>query len=249
MKLQIASDLHLHGCTDTEERYGPLRYSDSDVLILAGDIDRVNKVSDRFADWPCQVLYVRGNHDSYFTAYEKAISVAARKSTGGNFAFLERAIVSFPHVRVLGCCLWSDFGLFGRVDDALLLTSYFSADYRCVRRSDGALLRPEDVRREHLLSVQWLSRVLAMPFSGKTVVVTHHAPSPRSLDPRYGRSSTDAGFASDLTPLMRAVTLWVHGHTHFSCDYKVKTCRIVCNPAGKRSHPNPDFNPSLVLDV
>ncbi|WP_408191047.1 metallophosphoesterase [Paraburkholderia strydomiana] len=249
MKLQIASDLHLHGCTDIEERYGPLRYSDSDVLILAGDIDRVNKVSDRFADWPCQVLYVRGNHDSYFTAYEKAISVAARNSTGRNFVFLERSIVSFPHVRVLGCCLWSDFGLFGRVDDALLLASYFSADYRCLRRSDGALLLPEDVRREHLLSVQWLSRVLATPFSGKTVVVTHHAPHLRSLDPRHGRSRTDAGFASDLTPLMRAVTLWVHGHTHFSCDYKVETCRIVCNPAGNRPHPNPHFNPSLVLDV
>lgn len=249
MKLQIASDLHLHGCTDEEERYGPLRYSDSDVLILAGDIDRVNEVSDRFADWPCQVLYVRGNHDSYFTAYEWAIHVAARKNIDEKFEFLERAVTLFPDVRILGCCLWTDFELFGHLDDALLLASYFSADYRCLRRSDGALLRPEDVRREHLLSVQWLSTTLAAPFAGKTVVVTHHAPHLRSLDPRYGRNRTDAGFASDLAPLMKAVTLWVHGHTHFSCDYKVGCCRVVCNPAGNRAHPNPDFNPSLVVEV
>jgi hypothetical protein len=35
---------------------------------------------------------------------------------------------------------------------------------------------PEDAIRLHAASREWLSAMLAEPFDGKTVVVTHHAP-------------------------------------------------------------------------
>jgi predicted phosphodiesterase len=249
MRLQIASDLHLEHQNCYATRHGPLCYAPSDVLVLAGDIDRIDKVCDRFADWPCPVLYVRGNHDSFFTSYEHGISHAVELSKDGRFKLLERNVVAFNGVRVLGCCLWTDFALLGRIEDALLLAKYSSADYRCLRRADGALLSPEDIQFEHRLTAAWLERELQVPFGGITVVVTHHAPHIRSLDARYGRNRFDASFASDLSVLTKKVNLWIHGHVHNSCDYRLNRCRVVCNPAGHPTRPNPHFNPRLVVDI
>lgn len=249
MRLQIASDLHLERCGLEVNRYGPLCYAPSDVLVLAGDIDRVDKVRERFADWPCPVLYVRGNHDSFFTSYEQGISRAVLQSRDAQFRLLERQVATFDKVRVLGCCLWTDFALLGRVDDALVLAKYAGADYRCLRRADGTLLNPEDIQLEHRLTVEWLERQLNAPHAGATIVVTHHAPHIRSLDLRYGRNRFDAAFASDLSALTKRVNLWIHGHVHNSCDYKLNRCRVVCNPAGRAERPNPHFEPRLVIDT
>lgn len=249
MRVQIASDLHLE-CRDyTTARHGPLRYASADALILAGDIDRIDRVRERFSDWPCPVLYVRGNHDSFFTSYESGIGRLAMQSDGKRFRLLEREVVTYIDTRVLGCCLWTDFALLGRPEDALLLAKYAGADYRYLRRADGTLLNPEDTQFEHRLTVEWLLRQLELSYQGRTVVVTHHAPHIRSLDPRFGRSRFDAAFASDLSFLTKRVNLWIHGHTHNSCDYKINQCRVVCNPAGHPEKPNPRFNPALIIDI
>ena len=47
--------------------------------------------------------------------------------------------------------------------------------------------------------------------------------------------------------------LWVHGHTHQSFDYRVRSCRIVCNPRGYVSWSgrteNQTFDPGLTLQL
>ncbi|SPB17803.1 phosphoesterase [Caballeronia novacaledonica] len=249
MRLQIASDLHLEITKPDGEKYGPLRHAASDVLILAGDIDRIDRVHERFLNWPTPVLYVRGNHDSFFTAYEAEIGRLANATTNSRFTFLERSVWARDGVRVIGCCLWTDFALLGRPDDAMLLAQLGGADYRCLRRTDGRRLIPEDTCFEHNLTVKWLTRELTKPFDGKTVVVTHHAPHVRSLDRRFGRQRFDSAFASDLSGLAKFAHLWIHGHVHHSCDYKVKRCRVVCNPAGTPQRRNPEFLPTLVVEI
>ncbi len=47
----------------------------------------------------------------------------------------------------------------------------------------------------------------------------------------------------------RACELWVHGHTHYSFDYMVGNCRVICNPRGYSNIDNPDFNPNLVVEI
>ncbi|CAG9236630.1 Metallophosphoesterase [Paraburkholderia caribensis] len=249
MRLQIASDLHLELARADPSRYGPLLHAPSDALILAGDIDRIDRVRERFSTWPTPVLYVRGNHDSFFTAYEVEIGKLAVATRNGSFTLLEREIWTRDDIRIIGCCLWTDFALLGRQEDAMLLAKYAGADYRCMWRSDGHLLTPEYTRFEHKLTVEWLTLQLTKPFDGKTVVVTHHAPHFRSLDGRFGRQLIDSAFASDLSALTKYVHLWIHGHVHHSCDYRVKECRVVCNPAGTPYRPNPNFYPTLVVDI
>ena len=50
----------------------------------------------------------------------------------------------------------------------------------------------------------WLRGALAAPFDGRTVVVTHFAPSLQSADPRYGLTPGTAGFCNALDGLVPA---------------------------------------------
>lgn len=57
----------------------------------------------------------------------------------------------------------------------------------------------------------------------KTVVVTHHLPHCRSIPARFKGDLLSAAYASDLSEVieMGRPVLWIHGHTHDSCDYTV----------------------------
>ena len=54
-------------------------------------------------------------------------------------------------------------------------------------------------RRNH----EWIDLTSDGIFDGKTVVVTHHAPSSRLVHPRYARDQLTPAFASSLEMLMR----------------------------------------------
>ena len=64
----------------------------------------------------------------------------------------------------------------------------------------------------------WLEDQLQEPYDDKTVVITHHAPHPLSIHPRYVGDQLTGAFVSDLTPLLFQPDLWVHGHVHDSFD-------------------------------
>jgi hypothetical protein len=85
-------------------------------------------------------------------------------------------------------------------------------------------------------------------------VVTHHAPSPASIHPRFAASPLNACFVSNAEHLLDGdrVRLWIHGHTHDSFDYVVNGTRVVCNPRGYAKNgvnENPRFDAEFVVDV
>ncbi len=106
----------------------------------------------------------------------------------------------------------------------------------------------------------YIEKTLAeRPAGQAAVVITHHAPSPRSLLRYPALTELDHCYTSDLERLCvgdAAPSLWLHGHIHSNCDYVVgDTTRVVCNPRGypDRRHAsgreNPDFDPCLVVEV
>ncbi|MGE5103517.1 MAG: metallophosphoesterase, partial [Betaproteobacteria bacterium] len=100
----------------------------------------------------------------------------------------------------------------------------------------------------------WLAARLSEPSRLPTVVITHHAPSRRSIHARFADSLLNACFVSDLERLMDRdrAALWIHGHTHDSFDYTVNGTRVVCNPRGYAKdgvNENALFDPNLVIDV
>ena len=89
---------------------------------------------------------------------------------------------------------------------------------------------------------------------GPTVVITHHAPSARSIHPRFHGSMLNASFVSNADHLAGGdrVQLWVHGHTHDSFDYHLNGTRVVCNPRGYSKGgviENSHFDPHFIVEL
>lgn len=130
--------------------------------------------------------------------------------------------------------------------------SDFLRDHAVIRTS-GRKFTPDDARRIHRVSRDWLARQCAVPFDGKTVVVTHHGPHWNSVVSRYQKDLVSAGFASHLEPLLANVDYWIHGHIHDSVDYQVGRTRVVANPRGylqtAGGYENRIFKQSFTLNV
>jgi len=58
--------------------------------------------------------------------------------------------------------------------------------------------------------------------AGKTVVITHHLPSHRSVALQYKEDLLSAIYASNLPrETLLGASLWIHGHAHASFDYRL----------------------------
>lgn len=171
-------------------------------------------------------------------------------------------------VRFLGSTLWTDYGLYAHGERDLVLEAMRTAEARLSDHNNiwmvppgpeiiSRTFSPRDALEMHKASVKFLDAAMAEPFDGPTVVVTHHAPHPMSVSPRFAGDAMTPAFVSDLSSLIDRgqPRLWVHGHTHASFDYAIKhmdslwDTRVICNPRGYGDGENPAFDWGLVIDV
>jgi hypothetical protein len=198
---------------------------------------------------------VAGNHEFYGARLQDVSSALREAGTRFGVSVLDGETVVIEGVRFLGVTLWTDFALHGKepkqIARAMADAKYGMTDFRVIRFRDEGLFRPEHARELHLSQVTWLRTALAEQFHGTTVVVSHFLPHRRSIHPKYEGDALNPCFASDLADIVRApVALWVHGHTHESCDYVVNGTRVVCNPPGYLPRePNRRFQPEFVVGV
>jgi hypothetical protein len=122
-------------------------------------------------------------------------------------------------------------------------------DLRIRRRGDR--LTPRRVLEMHQASRAYLENQLTITGDwDRTVVVTHHAPTAKSL--MYGEpgNRTDAAYASHLDDLVAKADLWIHGHCHLAKTVNTEGCRVVQNARGYSGNGVVEgFNPKLVVDV
>lgn len=260
MRIRVLSDLYLrhHPPPDGNGPSGP----SADVVVLAGDIHRgtegLQRARRAFPEVP--VVYVAGNHeDTTRPALNSAgspLCEAGRRDlrSGGTYV-LEQASVTIGDVRFLGCTLWTGFELFEtRRAQTMRACRSTVDDYERIHLLRARRpLQPRDTDRDHRAAVQWLSERFdeqSGPGIRTTVVVTHHPPSVRSVDPHYADSLTSAAFVARRDQIVRrsGAALWVHGHVHSSFDYRLGETRVVANPRGHDGE-NPCFRPGLVVEV
>lgn len=248
MRVHILSDLHLET--------GPIRLPsvDADITVLAGDIDTgcrgIEWAARTFPNRP--VLYVIGNHEYYGETVSTLRRNLQQAAAGTNVHVLECETVELGRVRFLGCTLWTDFQLFGDVAGSTEATLQQLADFREIRVNELAeTLQPTTMMRWHAQSLRWLKANIPASRERTTVVVTHHAPSLRSIAAPFKKNLASAGFASRLEPLIEQsdIALWIHGHTHTTSDYSLGRTRLICNPRGPATKPVAGFRPDLVLEV
>ena len=253
MKLNVLSDLHLsRGAL-------PIPANDADAVVLAGDIARPREAVSWASRFAKPVLYVPGNHEFYGGSIPGTVAVLKRLCVGTSIRVLDNDEAVIDGVRFLGTTLWTDFMLFGdgrKRTAAMQEAQRLLRDFSRIRDSEAsqAPFTPAACAALFTRHAAWLERKLAERHGGPTVVITHHAPSPRSIHPRFADSLLNACFASDAERLMhgaRAV-LWIHGHTHDSFDYVVNGTRVLCNPRGYAKdglNENASFDANLVAEV
>ncbi len=144
--------------------------------------------------------------------------------------FLENDSLVFQDVRFLGCTLWAD--LFAEGDKKAAALGKALNDFRRIQFDD----KPFDAKkfsRLHKGSKIWLEQELAQPFFGKTVVITHHAPSQWSWN-ESPHELKKLAYCNDLKSLLHEyeIAAWFHGHVHSPADYRIAGARILCNPRG-----------------
>lgn len=247
MRLRILSDLHQDHFPGGRE----LPEEDADVVILAGDIHEhlqgLHWAREAFPD--TQIVYVAGNHEFYNADLPELTQAMRNLARALDIHFLENDAVVLGNVRVLGATLWTDFQLYGERSAELAIeqAQLLMPDFSCVDYFTQPFT-PSMSRDLCEASCEWLAAELSQPFAGRTVVVTHHAPSGRSIPTHYVGDSLSPAFASNLEHLAERCDLWVHGHVHERLDYRIGNARIVTNPG---AYPGEDsgFDPRLVIEL
>jgi predicted phosphodiesterase len=277
VNIQLLSDLHF----ESHPHFVPQPAPGADVLVLAGDIGSYQTNSSltqlgiadfglqRFANWPCPVVFVPGNHEYDGQEFDEAHARLQDVCKRLGLIWLEREVAVIEGVRFVGCTLWADFDALTSTTAAstsaathpVTIGQQLEARDKAFRAANYALKRnhalragqpmlADAVRELGLQSQAWLRNALSTPFGGTTVVVTHFAPSLRSADPRYGVSPGTAGFCNALDDLLPQAQLWLHGHLHCPVDYTVGDCRVVANPLGyARKNEQLYFKPQSCISV
>ena len=226
--------------------------------MLAGDIVRPFEGCAWAQRLGKPVIYVAGNHEFYGGSIDGTIAALREHSADTAIHLLETNELIVEGVRFLGTTLWSDFSIVDEAERAQAegLALAMIRDFSRIRADSSAdrFFSPADSTELFRRSAAWLQRKLDEPFDGPTVVVTHHAPSQRSIHPRFAGSPLNTCFVSDAERMMGSarVPLWIHGHTHDSFDYSVEGTRVLCNPRGYAKNgvnENAAFDAALVVQL
>lgn len=240
-----------------------------DVLVIAGDFDvgprgapALIAASDYLG---VPLVMVCGNHEFYGHKVYKVLRELRAALDGTRVHLLNRSelilVVRGYAVRFLGTTLWTDFALYGetRIERCLAAAAISKNDYRRITVGPDDIghavwrrLVPRDTLGFHHRDRKWLRDRLGQRFAGPTVVVTHMAPSIRSVPPEDAAEPIGATNASDLEGFIEETKpdLWIHGHTHSSADYAIGSTRVVCNPFGYWGEElNPTFECDRVVNL
>jgi calcineurin-like phosphoesterase family protein len=234
-----------------------------DVCIVPGDLNYLpwaieSLKSGEFGNGT--TIYTPGNHDYYRQeSMEGAERLAEENVKNSNVFLANPGEYVFGGVRFLGCTLWTDYMLFGDFMAAMGAAGNGMRDHRGLIKTHpagtptGSVVdfTPMDALRRHKGELVWLERKLAEQFDGPTICISHHLPSLKSVPERFDEDPLTPAFASSLDWLIEKYQpdLWIHGHTHDSCDYNIEKTRVLCNPLGYHNEPNPAFKWDLVVEI
>lgn len=257
MRIGLVSDIHLE--------FGNLildNKEDVEVLILAGDIciasdfkkfprnypnktdspaqSRADEYRTFFAEISSKfphIVYVMGNHEHYHGNIDESKNILKEElSVFPNIHILDRDIFDLGEYRFVGCTLWTDCNK----NDYFTIQHLKGAmnDFSIIRIANAGYRRwlPENSIVEHMKCLTYIKHIVDSSPDKKIIVCGHHAPSYKSIHPKYSHQSLmNGGYASDLSELILdnpSIKLWVHGHVHSDFDYDIGETRICCNPRG-----------------
>lgn len=239
MKILVLADLHLDDITDRDllHRLGEeIAHvgQEADALIVAGDLSE-----NAPHKWPSAIRWLGahypsaktvifpGNHDYYGSNLDTLDADLNRICREAGFSFGQCRRMELGDTRILMATLWTDMRLFEAEGEAAVEDSLWNAQmmpdygYGAILIGDPEQgLEPEDTIAIHERQKSWLISELVKPWPGKTVVITHHAPSAAVAGAMTPLSPC---FASDLDDLIDRYRpdAWIFGHTHRAAELRM----------------------------
>ncbi|WP_375157800.1 metallophosphoesterase [Bradyrhizobium sp. RDT46] len=257
MRLQIMSDLHLD---QTGSGGAPPLADGVRMILVAGDtcqglVDAVGQLRRAYPA-PTEVVMVAGNHELWSKSrdFEEHWEEGLTAAESEGVHLLENSVRTVRGVRLLGCTLWTDYGLFGAHMRELAMNTAAQTmlDHRRIKwtRQPWRRFRPAEARLLHHRSRSFLETELAKPHDGPTVCISHHAMLPEAVAPAFRDSIVTAAYASEMSSLIDRFQpdLIVSGHTHYPMDITRGRTRLLSNPGGYPGE-NRSFNPACVVEL
>ena len=261
MIIQLFSDLHLRDLDDV-----PPIMEGVDVVVVAGDLCPYRQgVIDRMADlWNgSDIVYVAGNHEFYSHDMVEAHALLGESCRKAGIHYLHRDSVDIDGIRFIGSTLWTDFGLYAGADESRVINAMFFAkekinDFRgyILHRRGNHLgwFSPWVSAELHEQEKAYIVDALAEARNDRipSVVVTHHAPSLKSVSPKYKGAEINPAFASNMDDVVEQgkALYWFHGHMHDSVNYRIGETMVLSNPRGYNPKENSvGFNPRFSVEI
>lgn len=273
MKFRIISDLHV----DINAHYEDdnlLKFDPDAFYLIAGDTSGSYEVTSAFIkNHIKQGVFILGNHEGYEgnsnlhnepdpTKERIAMKLAQDFPLDSNVSFLENDYKEIGEdIVVIGCTLYTDFKLYEKLDwdqSFAMMTAHRSMnDFRYVYTytEDGngyRLVTPRDYLNRFNTSLNFIEETCNKFPDKKIVVVTHHAPSMKSIQGRYVTDVLSAAYASDLYDFIKKhdnIKLWCHGHSHDKAKYKIRNrAQVISNPFGYFNEAGHNLNKYLGVE-
>lgn len=240
MKIQIISDVHLEFRTRFNPK--PVIQKNADYIVFAGDIVTSPEAAYEYfsevrKQTKASIIYVLGNHEFYGNQLPDVIDLYDRALDDIEDAYMiDKSSIFFANhnVRFVGSTGWTSY----RNGEDQHACEMFMNDFRAIKAIDDfgqqRFIEPLQLRAEHTKCKEFFEKALIQQSGVYTIAVSHHAPTPKSIAPKYRTSNINGAFYEDLRDMIHRHKphMWIHGHTHNMCTYTVGKTEIVCNPMG-----------------
>ena len=247
MDILVISDLHTEGYNGKTDVLKEFLSKNVDVLVIAGDLTtflHLETTIKFICERTKHLVYVTGNREYYYSSFEEVDDLLGKLSLSlNNFHWLHDTAVRIPfeingqndNLKFLGNTLW-----FPRTPET---TNPFNQQLK----QDFYLIKGFEpkVYEKHLATVKYLEENAKLG----DIIVTHHAPSERSIHQKFLYSSINCYFVSSQENIIEKCKpqMWIHGHTHDFFDYTIGSTRILCNPFGYKDDHKNYLNRSIPL--
>jgi hypothetical protein len=148
----------------------------------------------------------------------------------GNVIYLQAgAKYTIPNTNItfIGTTLWS------HIDEAIHdEIRAKKGEYRYIYNAENTLVQPRDITAFHAFQKALLRKAIESA-TGRLIIITHHMPTERLLEPEYRQEAWRSCYASlDEDLFSKRIHTWICGHGHRSTTLHHKKMILRMNARG-----------------
>jgi Icc-related predicted phosphoesterase len=199
-----------------------------------------------------KVYMVMGNHEHYNSVFKNTVKELRQGFKNHNLpiVILDDDRVELGDKILIGSTLWSNYE--NGNPTSMNLCEHGMNDYRLIGQLDvddltyfnryhHRTITPEFLLETFNRSLAYIKNILMLYPDKEIVVMTHHAPSSKSLNKEHIGNGMDGAYYSDLSNFILDnpnIKYWISGHTHVQVEYEIGNTTCLSNCMGYSFEPS-----------